>query len=418
MSTITIAGPEAHPDQRSMAVGSPPPAIVWLVFFLSMTAMLAGNARGSTGAYAFLALWMVLGGCYARASLRALTAFGGIWLFPGFALLSTVWSQAPGSTLRFSAEYAATVGCAILAAAQLTPRQLISALMCCLLLTAILSIAFGTNLVDPLTGVTTFVGLFESKNMLGFFVSVMLLGSLATMLDTRQPTMFRVLGLLALGVEAPLLVMTRSGTSELTGVLGSCVLIANLLVSRLSRFGRARLLFAGLVILLPSVAFLGATGDGVHDFIVHVMGKNTTLTGRTDLWRYAATLIPRHPLAGIGFQAFWNHENLEAEGLWRQYHVLSRMGFHFHSTYVEAAVELGYAGAALLTATLLAVLAGVVRWSWRTGSVAASFFVALMAIMLIRSFVEVDVMFQFQIGTFLLFVAAWYARRRPSEAAR
>jgi exopolysaccharide production protein ExoQ len=396
----------------------PPMVIVWLVFFVSVTAILLGTAGIAAGAYIFLTLWVVLGGFYARTSVRLLASYRVIWLFPGFALVSTLWSQSMGDTLKFGAEYVCTTGCAILAAALLTPRQIISALMCCLLLTAILSIAFGTTLIDPMSGVASFVGVFGSKNQLGFFVSMMLLGSLATMLDEGQPWMFRVLGFLALGVEAPLLVMTRSGTSEVTAVLASGVLIANLFVSRLSRFGRARLFFACVVIMLPALALLGVAGDGVHDFIVKVMGKDTTLTGRTVLWEHAATLIPSHPLLGLGFQAFWRQNQLEAESLWQQFHVLSRTGFHFHNTYVEATIELGYIGAALIAATVLSVMVGVLRWSWGTGSVAASFFVALMACMFVRSFVEVDIMFQFQIGTFLLFIAAYYACRRPSEAGR
>jgi exopolysaccharide production protein ExoQ len=407
----TLAGPRT-------SVGQPPTVIVWLVIFISVTAVLLGGAGSAVGAYVFLALWVVLGGFYARTTARMLTSYPAVWLFPGFALLSTLWSQAFGSTLKFGAEFAGTVGCAILAAALVTPRQMISALMCCLLVTAILSIAFGTSLVDPMSGVTSFVGLFASKNQLGFFVSVMLLGSLATMFDKGQPRAFRLLGFLALGVEAPLLVMTRSGTADVTAALAAGVLIANVFVSRLSRFGRARLFFACVVIMLPSLALLGVAGDGLNDFIVKVMGKDTTLTGRTVLWQHAATLIPSHPMLGLGFQAFWRQNEVEAESLWNQFHILGRAGFHFHNTYIEATIELGYIGAALLAATVLSVMVGVLRWSWRTGSVAASFFVALMACLLIRSFVEVDMMFQFQIGTFLLFVAAYYACRRPSGAGR
>jgi exopolysaccharide production protein ExoQ len=403
---------------RTISEARPPIAIVWLVFFVSVTAVLLGAAGNAAGAYIFLGLWVVLGGFYVRVSARALTSSGIIWLFPGFALLSALWSQTMGGTLRYGAELVSTVGCALLAAALLTPRQLISALMCCLLVIAIVSIAFGRTHVDPMSGVASFVGVFAQKNELAFFVSLMLLGSLATMLDKAQPIGFRLLGFLALGVEAPLLVMTGSGASEITAVVASGVLIANLFVSRLSRFGRARLFFACVVIMLPALALVGLADDGVHYFIVKVMGKDMTLTGRTVLWEHAAILIPSHPLLGVGFQAFWRQNEVEAESLWNQFHILGRSGFHFHNTYIEATIELGYIGAAVLAATVLSVMVGVLLWSWRTGSVAASFFVALTACLLIRSFVEVDMMFPFQIGTFLLFVAAYYACHQPSGAGR
>ena len=226
--------------------------------------------------------------------------------------------------------------------------------------------------------------------------------------------LFRILGLLALGLDGPLLIMTRSGTSQITAVLASGILVGNLFLSRLSRFGRARLFFALIIIMLPSVALIGVAGDGVQDFIVNVMGKDTTLTGRTLLWQHASALIQRHPLLGYGFQAFWRQNDLEAESLWSQFHVMSRQGFHFHSTYMESLIEVGLIGTLALVLTLLGALGGVIRWSWRTGSVSASFFVALLVCLLMRSFVEVDIMFQFQIGTFLLFLAAYYGRLRPA----
>ena len=395
-------------------VASPPVMVVWLVFCASVTSILLGSFVGSAGAYVFMALWLLLGGVYVRRSSAVLTAFGWLWVFPAFALLSVLWSQETAGTLKYGIEYVGTVGCAILAGALLTPRQTISALMCCLLLTALLSILFGKSGMDPMTGVTTFIGVFESKNELGFFVSIMLLGSLALIMDSRQPMLFRILGLLALGLDGPLLIMTRSGTSQITAVLASGILVGNLFLSRLSRFGRARLFFALIIIMLPSVALIGVAGDGVQDFIVNVMGKDTTLTGRTLLWQHASALIQRHPLLGYGFQAFWRQNDLEAESLWSQFHVMSRQGFHFHSTYMESLIEVGLIGTLALVLTLLGALGGVIRWSWRTGSVSASFFVALLVCLLMRSFVEVDIMFQFQIGTFLLFLAAYYGRLRPA----
>jgi exopolysaccharide production protein ExoQ len=394
-------------------LADPPALLVWLIFCPSVTAILLGSFVGSAGAYLFLALWLMLASAYAEQSLRLLRGFGICWVFPCFALLSMFWSQSPTDTLKFGLEYVGTAACAVLAAGMMTPRQLISALMCCLLLTAIMSVLFGKTVADPLTGMTAFVGVFESKNQLGFFVSLMLLGSFALMLDRGQSLAFRLLGLLALGIEAPLFIRTKSGTAEVTAVFAVAVLIGNLPLSRLSRFGRARLIFAAAVTLLPAVALVGLAGDVVKDFIVNVMGKDTTLTGRTVLWQHAATLIPHHPILGHGFQAFWRHDDVEAESLWYEFHVQSRQGFHFHSTYVETAIELGYLGASILVATLLSVTAALLRWSWRFSSSTTSFFFALLVCLLIRSFVEVDMVFQFQIGSFLLFVSAAYARSQP-----
>jgi exopolysaccharide production protein ExoQ len=297
----------------------------------------------------------------------------------------------------------------------LKPRALISALTCCLVFTAVLSVVFGKESVDPLTGSSAFVGVFESKNQLGFFTSLMLLAAVALLIDGRQPVSARLLGGVALVLALPLLVLTRSGTAIVSAVLASLVLVANFAFSQLSRFERVRLLGAGVVIMVPIAILLVVAGDDVAGLLLDLMGKDATLTGRTLLWAHALQLIPQHPLFGYGYQAFWRQDTVEAESLWFEFHVLSRQGFHFHSTYLETAIELGWVGAAVLVATLLGVFGGLIRWSWQCRSVAASFFTALMFCLLTRSFVEVDVLMQFQIGAFTLFVAATYAARAPLE---
>ena len=209
--------------------------------------------------------------------------------------------------------------------------------------------------------------------------------------------------------------MTRSATSQIVAVVGACLLLANLIFSRLSHFGRVRFVFAGIVIALPALVLAGLASDLAHDFIVHVMGKDVTLTGRTLLWRRAEELIPAHPFGGVGFQSFWVQGNIEAEGIWRRFHVMGRSGFHFHNTYIETTIELGYLGAAVLCGLLGLIVLRTVRWSWGTGTVAASFFAALLASMLIRSMVEVEILGPFSFGTFLLFVTAYYASLKPRE---
>ena len=406
------------PVTAALAALQPPVVLTWWIFFASVTAILLGGFVGSAGAFLFLVMWLLLGLAYGRASLRLLLAGPRLpWLLPCFALLSTLWSQAPSDTLKFGIEYVATAGCAVLAASLLKPRTLVLALTAALLVTAVLSVLFGRQSIDPLTGSTAFVGVFESKNQLGFFVSLMLLAGIALAIDARQAGFARLMGLAAVALSLPLLVLTHSGTSVVSAALAAGVLILDLALSRLSRFGRARLLLAVCVVLLPVALLLVVAGDDVSGQLLSAMGKDATLTGRTVLWRHAAQLIPYHPLFGHGFQAFWRHDDVQAESLWHEFHVLSRQGFHFHSTYVETAIELGYAGVAILVATLLGVFVGLVRWSWRTASIPAAFFVALMFCLLTRSFVEVDVLQQFQIGGFVLFVAATYAARRPTGNA-
>lgn len=394
------------------------PGLVWGVFVLSLFSLLLAGYVSSVGAMVFLALWVMMALGFGHDAARVLHCGPRLpWVIACLAVASTLWSQAPGETLKFGLEYTATVACALLAAGMMRPRALLSALAAALMAVAVLSVARGTHAIDPLTGADTFVGVFASKNQLGFFVSLLLLAGIALLLDGAQPAIFRLMGLGAIALALPLLVMSHSGTSVVSSGLAALVLLANLCLSRVSRFTRARLFCAGLCVATPLLALLAFGGDDISGLLLDALGKDATLTGRTTLWQHALALIPDHPILGIGYQAFWLQNDMNAESLWHAFHIESRSGFHFHSTWIETTVEIGLIGAGLLLALVLRVAADLLRWSWRTGSVPSAFFVALLFCLITRAFVEVDILGPFLIGTFMLLVAASYARQSPEEAA-
>jgi exopolysaccharide production protein ExoQ len=390
---------------------------VWCAFVVSVTMILLGNFSGTIGAYGFLVIWILLAATRVTTSVYAITLGWQIWLFPVFAVLSTLWSQAHWVSLRFALEYVATAGCAILAARLLSPRQLISALLVCLLMISVLCLAIGKTTFNEMTETVDFVGVFESKNELAFFVSLMLLAAMAVLFDGGQGWLFRLLALVSLLPVVPLLVKTHSATAELTAVASVAVLLGNFIVAQLTPRERARMIGAGMVMITPLLALTGMAGDVAQDFVVHVLGRSSTMTGRTVLWDHAMHLIPQHALLGWGWQAFWLQNTVDAEGLWAEFHITSRQGFQFQNTFLEAAVELGWIGCALLAVLLMVTTWRVIRWSWRDHSMASSFYVALIVCFLIRSVVEVDILYQFTIGSFMFFVVMCFGFDRGSANA-
>jgi exopolysaccharide production protein ExoQ len=409
-----LAGPA--PNRHA---GCPPALLTGFVVAMSATAALLISFVGTAGAVVFLSLWLLLAITYGRASLHCLIEGPLlVWLLPGTALLSTLWSEAPVGTLRFGIEYVVTIGCAVLAGSLLKPRSLIVALVLAFIAIALISLAYGREGVDPLTGVVTFVGIFESKNQLGLVASLLLLGAITLVLDTRQSGPIRLMGCGAGLLALPLIVMSRSATSVASVVLAVAVLLLGLFASRLDRFGRSRALFAAFVLAMLALLLIVASGTDTNGFILGVLGRNSTLTGRTYLWSFAAQIIGDDPLLGRGYQAFWLRDSVNAESLWHEFHVASGAGFSFHNAYVEMAVELGYVGVAVLAVTLAGIFIGVLRWSWDIRSVPAAFFVALMVCMLVRSVAEVDFTGPFALGTFILGVTATYAATKPREEPR
>jgi exopolysaccharide production protein ExoQ len=382
--------------------------MAWAACFLSLIMLVLQGWLPSV-----LSILVLLGSfallCVLRPfeALRHLGASPMAWAYPLLALASVIWSPLPEVSLRHAIQFLATVGCAILAARFLSPRQFISALMMSFLTVALINIGFGGYGADSLTGDVAFQGTFGSKNQLAFVVSILMLAGMAVLLDSGQPRIFRLLAIPSLSLVLPLLVLSRSATAFVASGAGVALLIASFVLSRLRPLQRALLLLAMLTTFLPALSLLGYTDELATLFITETLGKDTTLTGRTVLWNRAAVLIPDHPVLGLGFQAFWQPGNLEAEALWARFHV--RGGFHFHNAWVESTMQLGVVGAALLALTLATGIVFCLAWSWRERSMAPAFFIAYLLMVTIRSFVELDVATQFSYSTVLFYAAVVFA---------
>jgi len=167
------------------------------------------------------------------------------------------------------------------------------------------------------------------------------------------------------------------------------------------------------VIAIPVAAWL-AGGD--LDQALNAVGKDTTLTGRTALWSAAETSIAAHPTLGVGYQAYWQVGSWGAEQLWQISYVASKTGYHFHDTYLEVAVDLGLVGLAILLVTLAAMLVRIARALVFSPITPESMFaIYVVVLMLLRSPIEVDLFWQFQIPT-IVFCMAWiYLAAAPAR---
>jgi O-antigen ligase len=76
--------------------------------------------------------------------------------------------------------------------------------------------------------------------------------------------------------------------------------------------------------------------------LVHSLGRNSTLTGRTSIWK-AVLSMHTNPLIGTGFESFWLGNRLEA--VWN----MSVKGIQeAHNGYIELYLNLGWVGLFLL----------------------------------------------------------------------
>ncbi len=167
-----------------------------------------------------------------------------------------------------------------------------------------------------------------------------------------------------------------SATSVACFLLGGS-LLAIATVRTSARTGPVATVFIGLLVLLAAAGLFLSSGTG----LVEAMGRDTTLTGRTDLWQQLLR-IPVDPLFGTGFESFWLGERVEA--FWRTYWWHPNQA---HNGYLEIFLNLGWMGLALLAGVVAG--AGVhIRRAFRRDAEMARLCLAYLVVALLYNLTE------------------------------
>jgi exopolysaccharide production protein ExoQ len=395
-----------RPDEQNRAFYLMP-ALDWDgAFSFALTASLLFILK--TGSYGALLMSLIT---MATAVARRHT-LGGIirprWfllIFPAFALLSALWSDVPLETVKHALEYALTIFAALLLSACLNQRSVLLGLFWAFALYVAASLAVGHVVAVGTDGASAIAGLNDSKNeeadtaATGFVISVAVLAIGLKMRSFAQCTAAVAAG----GVELYAAAAALSA-GALAGLAAGMTAMVLLIV--LCSLGRAaRTFVAGTIgVASASLAIVFVLFNGnLQDWLANIFDKDATLTGRTYLWARARDLIAEQPLLGKGFAAFWQHGNLDAEGLWQFAHITNREGFNFHSTMYDAIVGLGWLGAVLFALTVGAGLLLVTFDYVRRPTLLACFWLSMAAYMLIRMPIESIGLSEFYFSTVLLF---------------
>jgi exopolysaccharide production protein ExoQ len=341
--------------------------------------------------------------------------FRYLWIivFPLLCFLSAFWSPAPSVSLRTAIQLLTHLICALIAMRTISVLTLTRGSIVGTVVVMLYSIVFGHYSYDAMDGSYSFVGSFASKNQLGLYASLGIVFSVLYAIVFRR----RDIWLAGAGAAALLcaycLMASQSATSVITtaGLIAAC--IAYLPFGLLGPSSR-KLLFVGVVVVGLAIVVAGLQ-MGAVDAILGLFGKDSTLTGRTYLWQQGIEAAHLNPILGMGYQGFWVQGFAKPEQLWDEFFITTRTGFHFHNTYIEVAVENGLVGLALLVFMLLRNVFGHLGAMLNRHNDPSSIVLfAVSLLLLMRSFVEIDVIFPYQIGSFLMFYAAGkLTLRRP-----
>ncbi|MER8465596.1 O-antigen ligase [Mesorhizobium sp. M1409] len=366
---------------------------------------------------AYYAVWLPLILVDYRRFLRQLSSAWLPLLFAAYVCSSVFWSQAPGVTARTAIQYFSHIACAYVAARTVSVRTLTIGALVGIFVVLIYSLKVANYSEDVLDGTVNFVGAFASKNQIGFVGSLGVYFCAVFLAFYRRGRLSLILAAPVVLLSAYVLVVSHSATS-MASIPAVLALVALLAMSKLLSRRYRRVIFligAGLLVVTAFVAL----NLGLMDFVLGIFGKDSTLTGRTYLWEQGWNAIQKSPILGVGYAAYWVQGFAEAERLWNEFYITTRTGFHFHNTYIEALVELGFVGATLVSLIMLRTLYGhvsaVIFRTWQADSVVLF---GVMVLLLIRSFVEVEVLNPYIMGSFLMYFSFFKLARLPVTRTR
>ena len=224
----------------------------------------------------------------------------------GFLCLSALWSLAPEMTVRDGIIYLYVILGVIGIARTMGADEFMHLLSRCCFLSAIASLLLlitspsNALMVGSFEGGSDFIGIFPHKNFLG---QVMATGALATLHGIRVAPRRYLTKLCMLFVFVGMAYASKSTAAWLAALLFCGVSGFD---SLWRKGGAARRTGVVLAVLLAPALIVGAVAP---DTILELIGKDSTLTGRTEIWEYVVRDIWMKPLLGWGYFGFWLQTN-------------------------------------------------------------------------------------------------------------
>jgi exopolysaccharide production protein ExoQ len=201
------------------------------------------------------------------------------------------------------------------------------------------------------------VGVATQKNGLGELCDVFGLGLLwrfrNAYTDREDPNRRR--RLLALGAVLAMIIWLLHLCNSMTSICALSMAGGVMLLSTRPVFRRrsvyVHLLILGVIVCTVYALFFQSSGS-----LIQGLGRNATLTGRTDTWPELIRLA-NNRLVGVGYESFWLGDRLEKVWVITQGLKINEA----HNGYVEVLLTLGWLGEGLLGVLFATGYRNVVR---------------------------------------------------------
>jgi O-antigen ligase len=301
-------------------------------------------------------LWLPVYAVIAGLTLVRLPRMARFWapslaflVLIGWVFASVSWSIMPDVTLRRAVAVAITTLFGVYLAASFSGRAMSEILAASFLILALGS--YFVSLAVPSIGVHHDVnaglwrGLWYEKNQMG---AMMVYGSIAALSAAITSARRRGLWILTLLLCIGLIIMTRSATS----LLSLALILSGAAMLGLMGLGPAAAVVA-VWLSVTTAMVLGGIYAFAPSLLFQAVGKDPSLTGRTQIWQAILRHSRKAPLTGYGYAAFWDRNSAPARWIRAR---LEWVVPNAHNGWLDLLIQLGQIGVALFGAIFGAAL--------------------------------------------------------------
>jgi len=306
-----------------------------------------------------------------------------LWL-AGLALCSALWSQVPVNSLRYACCYGMDTLLAICLVTVFTLEELMQLLkmagVAVVVCSAVMVLAFPQfGIVHQLDHAGAWQGIFSEKNDAAKNLMFLLTPVMGTQFFERRNLLYAALLL-------PFIAMSGSESALVALLLMAVFVVYQAAFRRLS--GKSATFAATLTAVAMTTGLWALVVEWTQ--ITAMLGRDATLTGRTEIWALLLEAGRERPWLGYGYQAFWT--GLEGES-GKIYETLHWVFTYAHNGLLEVWLQLGWVGLALVIFALTQALRNAARLMRGEGTEGAQWLLSLLALTLLYNLDEGTILF-------------------------
>lgn len=278
----------------------------------------------------------------------------------GFSLISLIWSISLIDTLKSCILLIGTTVIGVYISKNYNKEELMKKLLTWFFIIVVINLILvflkvsSVYQLDDNRYDNAIRGIFKHRNSLGLYMSIGISIALWFSLEYKDKRNRQIAGVVIAGGTF-LIYSSKSMTSLILGVFITFLVF----VTRYKKINII-LCYSIIPIILISTYILIFTPEWFKD-ILQIMGRNSTLTGRSVIWAGVVTAIFYKPILGFGFGAFWTINPYSVLFVLSKYK--TELPVNSHNGYLDLTLEFGLLGAVLIAIWIVIMIKKIIKLS-------------------------------------------------------